>query len=355
MVAYFYDNFHCPWKPSEPHLPTNPRPSLLTDKSGPLRQHSIFEWNIPGNTHIGSADLGSSTLSGHMGSVPASTAGQALLQSVERAHNQCIIPDEDPNRVISLDGDDEEGHPFDLMGDGVGDEDDGGEDESDQQELHNGPGTAVGHKTQRTLPPAIKDEYERHLDYLKQTPHGSKPCLYEINQTFWLPHQANFFILNRSSKPYPAQLYNHRWFYWDPDHLVEGGLKCPNCGAKLHRHGFSRPRCVVDLQNVFYMIGQRHRCPKCRHPKTNEHSITFNSWDHRIVAKLPKALAAEFPACLSHRNAIADSVMAVMRTCFQYGMGSKQFSNCLQVLHHQYFDTIHAQYLDGILERKHQP
>jgi hypothetical protein len=25
--------------------------------------------------------------------------------------------------------DDEEGHPFDLMGDGIGDEDDGGEDE----------------------------------------------------------------------------------------------------------------------------------------------------------------------------------------------------------------------------------
>jgi hypothetical protein len=80
--------------------------------------------------------------------------------------------------------------------------------------------------------------------------------------------------------------------------------------------------------------------------------VTFNSWDHQILKQLPAALAAEFPACLSHRNAIAYSVLAVMRTCFQYGMGSKQFSNCLQVLHHRHFDTIHVQYLDGILSRK---
>lgn len=235
-----------------------------------------MEWNIPGHLHTGSGDPGSSTVSGSIGSVTASTAGHASLQSVERAHNQCIIPDGDPDCVISLDGDDEEGHPFDLMGDGMGDEDYRGEDESDQQELHSGPGTAVRHKTQRTLPPAVKDEYERHLDYLKQTPHSSKPHLYEINQTFWLPHKANFFILNRSSKPYPAQLYNHQWFYWDPDHLVEGGFKCPNCGAKLHHHGFTCPRRVVDLQNVFYMIGKCHRCLNAdiqRPMNTLSHSI----------------------------------------------------------------------------------
>ena len=70
------------------------------------------------------------------------------------------------------------------------------------------------------------------------------------------------------------------------------------------------------------------------------------------MAKLPRALAAEFPACMSHRNAISDSALAMMRTCFQYGMGSKQYSSCLQVLHHRRFDIIHAQYLDGILSRK---
>jgi len=81
----------------------------------------------------------------------------------------CIIPDEDPNHPISLETDDEEGHPFDHMGDGVGDEDDGGEDEDEGQQL--GSGTAVRHNRQ-PLPPAVKDQYDKHLAYLRQTPHG---------------------------------------------------------------------------------------------------------------------------------------------------------------------------------------
>ncbi len=334
----------------EPCPPADSRPTLLTDKSGPMRQRSIFEWNIAGNPH-GRNDT-TNTDSGTLPVVSASPASPVASQSVRRTRDQCVIPDEDPDRGISLDRDDEEGDPFDLMGDGVGDEDDGGEDEEDGREQNANSAAPKRHKTCRPLPPAVKDQYEKHLEYLKQTPHGSKPHLYEVHQTFWLPHQANFFILNRPRKPRPSQLYNHRWFYWDPDHLVEGGLKCPNCSAHLHRHGFTRPRRVVDLENVFYMIGQRHRCPQCKNSKTNQQSITFNSWDPRIVERLPHALAAEFPACLSHRNAIANSVLATMRTCFQYGMGSKQFSNCLQVLHHRYFDTIHSQYLDGILSCK---
>jgi hypothetical protein len=83
--------------------------------------------------------------------------------------------------------------------------------------------------------------------------------------------------------------------------------------------------------------------------------VTFNSWDPRIIKQLPPSLAAEFPATLSHRSAIATSVLATMRTCFQYGMGSKQFSNCLHVLHYRHFDMIHAQYLHGLLGRKVDP
>jgi len=79
--------------------------------------------------------------------------------------------------------------------------------------------------------------------------------------------------------------------------------------------------------------------------------VTFNSWDPRIVKSLPACLAAEFPAHLSHHNAIAEPVLALMCSCFQYGMGSKQFSNCLQVLHYRHFDALHLQYLQGILSR----
>lgn len=100
------------------------------------------------------------------------------------------------------------------------------------------------------------------------------------------------------------------------------------------------------------MIGERHRCPNCRNPKSGERSVTFNSWDPRILASLPPDLTAEFPAELSHRNAISADVFALMRMCFNYGIGSKQFSHILLFLHHRYFSKLHVQYLDGLLARE---
>jgi hypothetical protein len=239
-------------QPIIPHVPTDPLPSLITDKSGPLRQRSLFEWSIPGNPNVGdsAASAGSSV---H----PVTSGDSTGSQNVRKTSDQHIIPDEDPHRAILLDRDDEEGDPFDLMGDGVGDEFDGGEDEDEDEENGDPAEAASKPRGRRSLPPAVKDQYDKHLDFLKQgSGLGSMPKLYAVHQTFWLPHQANFFIMKNATKPRPSQLYNHRWFYWDPDHLVEGGLKCPNCGTHLHRHGFTRPRRVVDLEAVFYMIGQ---------------------------------------------------------------------------------------------------
>jgi hypothetical protein len=200
-------------------------PSLITSKSGPSRQRSIFEWNITGNVHARSEETDPSIV------YSAGPFRSVTVQIVKKAQDQCVIPDEDPNCPISLDQDDEEGDSFDLMGDGVGNEDDGGEEEDNVYEHGE---TTAKPRNQQSLPAAVKDEYDRHLEYLKQTPSGFKPCLYENLHTFWLPYQANFFLLNRSNKPHPSQLYNHCWLYWDPDHLVEGGLKCPNCSAHLH-------------------------------------------------------------------------------------------------------------------------
>lgn len=176
---------------------------------------------------------------------------------------------------------------------------------------------------------------------------------YSIGLVLFGCHQKNnYFKLHGTAQPSVASLCNHRFFYWDPDYLVNGGLKCPCCGSKLKCHGFTRPRQVVDLHDCFYMIGQRHLCPKCKNEKSGEISVTFNSWDERIMNGLPDALVDEFPAYMSYRGAIAYSVFALMQSCFQYGLGSKQFSNCLQVLHRQHYDKLQAQYLSAILARQ---
>lgn len=160
--------------------------------------------------------------------------------------------------------------------------------------------------------------YTRHVEFLKQHQDANgEPRLYSHYRTFWLPQKCNYFLLRGKSKPRPSQIYNLRFFYWDPGVLSKDGLKCPKCTSVLRRHGFTRPRRVVDLENCFYMIGQWHLCANCRHPKTTASnsattSVTFNSWDPRIIAQLPPELAAEFPAQLSHRSTISASVFALM-------------------------------------------
>ncbi|KAJ6605574.1 hypothetical protein DFH09DRAFT_1121634 [Mycena vulgaris] len=83
-----------------------------------------------------------------------------------------------------------------------------------------------------------------------------------------------FFLLRGIKKPAAEDMYNARLYYWDPELLV-AELKCLNCSSKLHRHGYTRPRRVVDLHNYFYMIGQRHLCPKCTNPTTGKKNCDF--------------------------------------------------------------------------------
>ena len=71
----------------------------------------------------------------------------------------------------------------------------------------------------------------------------------------------------------------------------------------------------------------------------------------RILATLPPALAAEFPAYLSHRSSVSKTVYEWMRSCFQDGMGPKQFSDALRVQHLLRYDELQLQYLDALVVR----
>ena len=82
-------------------------------------------------------------------------------------------------------------------------------------------------------------------------------------------------------------------------------------------------------------------------------TITFNSWDTRILSQLPPQLVAEFPARLSKRSGISLSVFNLMRSTFQNGMGAKQFSDALCVQHLQHYDMLHLQYLQALAVGSH--
>ncbi|GLB45297.1 putative essential for the formation of DNA replication focal centers [Lyophyllum shimeji] len=66
-------------------------------------------------------------------------------------------------------------------------------------------------------------------------------------------------------------------------------------------------------------------------------------YDYDIFLWDPMALTPD--ARLTFRSGMSLSALALMRSCFQHGMGAKQFSNALRVQHLQNYDRIHLQYL----------
>jgi len=225
------------------------------------------------------------------------------------------------------------------------------EDDEDGDDEHPAGTTSKGSQRRFSLPPwlsvAFKDQVE------EANKRGDlMPKLYSVHKTFWFPQQSPYFLLQKASVS-PQDLYNPRFFLWDPECLVMGGIGCPKCSTKLHRHGHaSRPRCVVGLNETFWIIGYRYYCSQCVNPVSGKKTVTFRSWDPTIIERLPVHLALEFPAQLSHRSGITLSAFHFMRSYFQNGMGAKQFSDGLRVQHLRKYDEHHLQYLHAVQSRQ---
>lgn len=123
--------------------------------------------------------------------------------------------------------------------------------------------------------------------------------------------------------------------------LVNDRVKCPQCDRKLHHHNFTHPYQVVDLEDCFYMIGTKLWCLNCKHSACKKRTVTYNSWDLHIIKALPPILVVKWPAVMSDKHAISTDVFALMWLCFNYSVGSKQFSYILLSLHHCQFSKIH--------------
>lgn len=192
-------------------------------------------------------------------------------------------------------------------------------------------------------PKWFKDLVDEKLKIVDQRDENGKCIFYETVQNFWIPQKANWFNMVKSEEMIPELAYNPRFFYWDPLAIVK--IMCPKCNYYLHRHGVhKRPRRCVDLDSCFWMIGVRYHCSNCKNV-SGKTTVTYMSWDMHIINKLPKALQAEFPIVLTHRSGLFEPILALEKSLFQKGVGSKQFSDILQIQHQRKYDQVHLQYL----------
>lgn len=200
------------------------------------------------------------------------------------------------------------------------------------------------------IPDYVKREFDSRIEECKRGRDANGlPPLYAELQTFWYPRISTWFLLHKRM-PTPNELYSLEFFLWDPLALCD--VPCPNCKHTLRRHSHIRsPRRCVRISSTFWIIGFRYYCPNCRSSKDKTRQAYFASWNSRILAVIPPALAAEFPAQLTHRSAIELGTVDLMRSCFQTGMGSKQFSDMMRVQHLLKYDQLHLQYLHYISSR----
>ncbi|TFK45259.1 hypothetical protein OE88DRAFT_1594242, partial [Heliocybe sulcata] len=228
--------------------------------------------------------------------------------------------------------------------DGCGDEDHNDDEDDEGEDSETG--------AARRVPPWLKEIFICKVAEANIHNADGIPCLYESG-SFWFPTVLTFFLLRRG-RPLPEKLYSPRLFLWDPQSLVEGGIGCPLCGRKLSRNGHvPYPRRVVDLDQSFWIIRYQYRCPSCITSKSGKSgNRVFRSWDKRIIARLPLDLQHEFPARLSWWSGISHSAFSLMRSCFQNGMGAKQFSDALRVQHVRRHDLLHLMYLAYIQSQR---
>ncbi|KAF5313428.1 hypothetical protein D9611_008540 [Ephemerocybe angulata] len=257
-----------------------------------------------------------------------------------------IAPEEDPEGPVDIDEDEE----TEASGKGIGEETTGGDeaDEGDDEREHDGDEPSVNPHARHSHPPWLLEHFRTCVQALQIRDADGLPALYAKGRTFWFRSPEAWFLLQ--SSPSPVRLYKPQMFVWDPLALYKK-LPCPRCNRVLSRHStISQPRRCVDLTATFWIVGFRYRCRNCKHPKTGKSTVTWRSWDPRILAVMPRALSAQFPARLTHRSAISNDLFSWMRSCFQNGMGSGQFADAVLAQHLLRYDQLHLQYLDFIAQ-----
>ena len=82
------------------------------------------------------------------------------------------------------------------------------------------------------------------------------------------PHSPLFFWIHRPEPVFdlsqhwfnPISLYRPHVYLWLPHHLVDN-MRCLKCGHdKLEKQGALPPRCIFDLEDVFYLVAWAYYC-----------------------------------------------------------------------------------------------
>jgi len=198
-----------------------------------------------------------------------------------------------------------------------------------------------------------KDMCERLKNEMRRNISG-KPNCYDGGQ-FIINPPAPIFEASRRYQLSPQIFQRPRYFVWLP-HLFHR-IPCPSCklAGRTRKDGGAvmlcllswprMPRRVTDIEANIFIIGQRYYCgdERCRR--------TYQSWSKAILDAIPQSLATHFTYSLTFRSGLTDRLVALLRSCFQRGMGPSPFAEMIRTFHIRRYELLHIQYLEMVKTR----
>lgn len=167
------------------------------------------------------------------------------------------------------------------------------------------------------------------LTYLNKIRHklANDPAFFQSlhGNIIYPPHP-----LMSSSSENPSAFYLPKVLVFAPHASKRSGDTkcCPRCGGnKVYGDGWSQFRRIIDVNDCFFVIGQRYRC-QARHPNN-----TFVAWDERLLRAAPPHILALLPVILTRKLGVSQALMDLMRSLVDSGMGMGPFAEMIKENH----------------------
>lgn len=102
------------------------------------------------------------------------------------------------------------------------------------------------------------------------------------------------------------------------------------------------PRRVADIEYNLFIIGYWYQCTQAQCLKC------YKSWSPSIIKSLPGPVAVQFKFHLTHCSGLSHRIVALMRLCFQRGMGLSPFEALIRTLHRRFYKDLVIQYYEQV-------
>lgn len=111
---------------------------------------------------------------------------------------------------------------------------------------------------------------------------------------------------------------------------------CPTCGKKeFTLNGWSDFRRVLSLDATDYAMTRRYKCGNVKCKKT------YLAWHPKIVAAAPPNIRSVFPVVLTHRLAVTQEVVDLMRSLVPAGCSYGLLASIMEEHHRRRYERLH--------------